>query len=73
MVKQGLCIKHWREEFDQGVVVGKKKNNSRREEGMVEFVRVQQQQQMQKQSVGEEREREIAVAKLLAGQRGGNI
>ncbi len=68
MVKQGFCVKHWREEFDVGVVQSVVGNVGVKREG-VEFVRVQNGQQKQM----EEREREIAVAKLLAGQRAGNI
>lgn len=69
VVKQGLCIKHWREEFDVGVVGAQR----RLEE--VEFVsRVQQQQKKQSgQQKQQMEEREIAVVKLLAGQRAGDI
>ena len=56
VVKQGLCIKHWREENSEGGEWNKGKGTEE------EFVSVVQ---------GEERERELAVAALLAGQRSG--
>jgi hypothetical protein len=59
VVKQGLCIKHWREENSgEGGEWNKGKGT-----GKEEFLSVVQ---------GEERERELAVAALLAGQRSGN-
>jgi len=59
VVKQGLCIKHWREENSEKGGGEWKKGKGTEEE---EFVSVVQ---------GEERERELAVAALLAGQRSG--
>eukprot|EP00985_Skeletonema_marinoi_P010245 scaffold4829_cov106-Skeletonema_marinoi.AAC.3 len=57
VVKQGLCIKHWREENSGG---GGEWNKGKGTEE--EFLSMVQ---------GEERERELAVAALLAGQRSG--
>mmetsp|Transcript_31884 Transcript_31884/g.48076 ORF Transcript_31884/g.48076 Transcript_31884/m.48076 type:complete len:275 (+) Transcript_31884:65-889(+) len=58
VVKQGLCIKHWREENSEGGGEWKKGKGTDSDE----FLSVVQ---------GEERERELAVAALLAGQRSG--
>jgi len=56
VVKQGLCIKHWREENSEK---GGGWNKGTDKEEFVSMVQ------------GEERERELAVAALLAGQRSG--
>jgi len=60
VVKQGLCIRHWREE--NGEVVGVQSSGERKKRKKV--VNNKQEQ--------EERERELAIAALLAGQRSGN-
>ena len=61
MVKQGLCIRHWREENGEVSVQQQPGGGERKKRKKAASPQEQ-----------EERERELAVAALLAGQRSGN-